>query len=148
VIAHRPYRPALRSRRAPDAAASTASRPASVTIAIRPFVGWDGWDMQLIWVRREGGNFLNEDWTTQITLIAKEIFPFSSFRPGRRADPESGLSCAKRRISERQFSRQQTKIAPPAPARESAQVRDSPVRAPRFPATTARRIACLSLRST
>jgi hypothetical protein len=39
-------------------------------------VGWDGWDMQLIWVKREGGNFLNEDWTTQITLIAKEIFSF------------------------------------------------------------------------
>src|SRR4051812_29013461 len=40
-IAHRSHRPALRSPRAPDAAASTASRPASVTIAIRPSVGWD-----------------------------------------------------------------------------------------------------------
>src|SRR3981081_419313 len=34
--------PALRSHRAPDAAASTASHPASVTIAIRPSVGRDG----------------------------------------------------------------------------------------------------------
>src|SRR3982075_2080841 len=34
--------PALRSHRAPDAAASTASHPASVTIAIRPSVGQDG----------------------------------------------------------------------------------------------------------
>src|SRR3982074_2595759 len=33
--------PALPSRRAQDAAASTASLPASVTIAIRPSVGWD-----------------------------------------------------------------------------------------------------------
>src|SRR5258708_31179524 len=33
--------PAITSR-APNAAASTASRPASVTIAIRPSVGWDG----------------------------------------------------------------------------------------------------------
>src|SRR5260370_28438455 len=36
VTAHR-LEPALRLRRAPNAAASTASRPASVTIAIRPF---------------------------------------------------------------------------------------------------------------
>jgi hypothetical protein len=34
--------PALRSRHAPDAAASTASCPASVTIAIRPSLGEDG----------------------------------------------------------------------------------------------------------
>jgi hypothetical protein len=34
--------PALPSHRAPDAAASTASHPASVTIMIRPSVGWDG----------------------------------------------------------------------------------------------------------
>src|SRR5258707_12531384 len=36
--------PALQSRRAQNAAASTASLPASVTIAIRPSVGWDGWN--------------------------------------------------------------------------------------------------------
>jgi len=40
VIAHRP-KPALQSRRAQNAAASTASHPASVTIAIRPSQ-WDG----------------------------------------------------------------------------------------------------------
>src|SRR5450432_1299080 len=36
------FRPALRSHRAQNAAASTASRPASVTIASRPSVGRDG----------------------------------------------------------------------------------------------------------
>jgi hypothetical protein len=41
-IAHRSYRPALRFRCAQNVAASTASHPASVTIAIRPSVGWDG----------------------------------------------------------------------------------------------------------
>src|SRR4030088_51305 len=41
LIAHRLYQPALRSHRAQNAAASTASHPASVTIAIRPSVGRD-----------------------------------------------------------------------------------------------------------
>src|SRR3982074_3821971 len=36
------HQPALPSRHTPDAAASTASHPASVTIAIRPSVGRDG----------------------------------------------------------------------------------------------------------
>jgi hypothetical protein len=40
LIAHRP-KPALQPRCAQNAAASTASRPASVTIAIRPSVGRD-----------------------------------------------------------------------------------------------------------
>jgi hypothetical protein len=40
LIAH--GKPALPSRHTPNAAASTASRPASVTIAIRPSVGRDG----------------------------------------------------------------------------------------------------------
>jgi hypothetical protein len=43
--------PALRSHRAPNAAASTASHPASVTIAIRPSEGWDGMGYEVIWVR-------------------------------------------------------------------------------------------------
>jgi hypothetical protein len=42
LIAHGFKEPALRSPRAQNAAASTASLPASVTIAIRPSVGWDG----------------------------------------------------------------------------------------------------------
>ena len=37
-----PWRTRPASRCAPDTAASTASLPASVTIAIRPSVGWDG----------------------------------------------------------------------------------------------------------
>src|SRR5258706_4725097 len=42
LIAHGFEEPALRSHRAQNAAASTASRPASVTIAIRPSVGRNG----------------------------------------------------------------------------------------------------------
>jgi hypothetical protein len=42
LIAHEFKEPALRSHRAQNAAASTASRPASVTIASRPSVGRDG----------------------------------------------------------------------------------------------------------
>src|SRR3981189_3678846 len=55
--------PALRSRHAPDAAASTASHPASVTIAIRPSVGRDGEGLELIWVRREWKYFWKQDGT-------------------------------------------------------------------------------------
>jgi hypothetical protein len=40
---------ALQSRRAQNAAASTASHPASVTIAIRPFVGETARVLELIW---------------------------------------------------------------------------------------------------
>ena len=45
--------PALPSRCAPNAAASTASHPASLTIRIRPSVGRDGESSRLIWVRWE-----------------------------------------------------------------------------------------------
>ena len=53
TIAHE-QKPALQSRYAPDAAASTASHPASVTIAIRPSGGRDQIDISLIWDRRQG----------------------------------------------------------------------------------------------
>src|SRR5258708_25713767 len=52
-----------------SAAASTASRPASVTIAIRPSVGRDGRVLKVIWVKRETEYFFKRDWTAQITLI-------------------------------------------------------------------------------
>jgi hypothetical protein len=42
LIAHRPFDPPCHHVARLGAAASTASRPASVTIAIRPSVGWDG----------------------------------------------------------------------------------------------------------
>ena len=42
LTAHKSHRPALRSRRAQNAAASTASLPAFVTMANAPLVGWDG----------------------------------------------------------------------------------------------------------
>ena len=45
------------------AAASTASHPASVTIAIRPSVGRDGRRYEVIWVRREGKYFCEGGWT-------------------------------------------------------------------------------------
>ena len=67
AIAHGKTRPAIKS--VPNAAASTASHPASVTIAKRPSVGQDGGDVELIWVSRERKYFCEQDWTTQITLI-------------------------------------------------------------------------------
>ena len=48
----RKTRPAKTSR-VPDAAASTASRPASLTIRIRPSVGQDGNVLLVIWGRRQ-----------------------------------------------------------------------------------------------
>jgi hypothetical protein len=71
-IAHGP-RPALRSFSAAGAAASTAFRPTSVTIAIRP--SWragTGGVVGLIWGWREGVYFCREGWTGQITLIGLE----------------------------------------------------------------------------
>jgi len=74
-----PFGPALRSPRAQNAAASTASRSASVTIAIRPSVGGMARVLEVIWVRREWKYFWKQDWTGGISLIPQEIFP-SSFR--------------------------------------------------------------------
>ena len=59
----RARRTALRPRLRADAAASTASRPASVTIASRPSGGETAKDIDLIWVRRERKNFSNRGWT-------------------------------------------------------------------------------------
>jgi hypothetical protein len=47
----------------PDAAASTASHPASVTIAIRPSVGWDSDGYEVIWVGRKRKYFCKRGWT-------------------------------------------------------------------------------------
>src|SRR3954470_23211423 len=55
------------SSKAPSA--STASRPAFVTIASRPSLGRDGSVIILIWVRREPNYFFNWDWIAQISLI-------------------------------------------------------------------------------
>src|ERR1700682_1529792 len=62
--------PALRSRRAQNAAASTASHPASVTIAIRPSVGETGTVLDLIWGAREQEYFCKGD-STQNCLTGK-----------------------------------------------------------------------------
>jgi hypothetical protein len=48
--------------------ASIASRPAFVTIAIRPCLGRDGAVVDLIWVRRERNYFCKQDWTASISL--------------------------------------------------------------------------------
>src|SRR6266851_7317179 len=75
---------ALRFPHVPDAAASTASRPASVTMANAPLWGGTASDIDLIWVGREREYFFKEDWTTQITLIPKE-----NFLRARSANPQS-----------------------------------------------------------
>src|ERR1700688_4580729 len=45
--------------------ASTASHPASVTIAIRPSVGETARVLKLIWVRRKQKYFCKWDWTAR-----------------------------------------------------------------------------------
>ena len=58
--------PALRSHRAQNAAASTASHPASVTIAIRPSVGWDTRSQTTDLPDDESGIFLREGVDTDL----------------------------------------------------------------------------------
>jgi hypothetical protein len=67
--------------------ASTASRPASVTIASRPSVGRDAIDIGLIWVCDEGKYFWKWDWTRQIRLI-----PFNNSLFRRVSPPGSVYS--------------------------------------------------------
>ena len=62
VITHEP-KPALRSLCTPDTAASTASRPASVTIASRPSMGRDSDRIRVILVNRETIYFCCDGWT-------------------------------------------------------------------------------------
>src|SRR5882672_5886589 len=75
--------PALQPRCAPDAAASTASHPASVTIAIRPSggVGWREF-VEMICPTGEAEYFCKGDWTGRITLIRFNKFGFT-----RKRDP-------------------------------------------------------------
>src|SRR3954447_22702536 len=54
--------------------ASTASRPAFVTIASRPSVERDGALIILIWVKLEWKCFCKQDWTAQISLIRFKKF--------------------------------------------------------------------------
>jgi hypothetical protein len=46
-----------------DAAASTASIPAIVTIMMRPSVGWTAEVLKVIWVQREAEYFCKWGWT-------------------------------------------------------------------------------------
>jgi hypothetical protein len=66
LIAHGP-KPALQPHRTQNAAASTASRAASVTIAIRPFVGGMAKVLDMIWGEREAEYFCKGDWTHEST---------------------------------------------------------------------------------
>ena len=83
-IAHRFEKPALQSHCAPDAAASTASRPTFVTIAIRPSLGRDGAVIEVIWVKREAKYFCNG--LDRVSLIC----PSGAVIPGR-AEREPGI---------------------------------------------------------
>ncbi len=72
-------RPAI--RHTPDAAASTASRPASVTIAIRPFMGRDGGGYRSDLGKARSGLFLETglDRANQVDL--PQEFSFFAQRP-------------------------------------------------------------------
>src|ERR1019366_9325382 len=72
LIAHRP-KPTLPSRVAQNAAASTASRPASVTMANAPL--WDGtsMDIDLIWVGRKQEYFCKWGWTANSLICPSGI---------------------------------------------------------------------------
>jgi hypothetical protein len=62
--AHGPYDPPCHPLTSPDAAASTASRPALVTTRDRPSCRNEtAMDMQLIWVRRKQKYFCKRGWT-------------------------------------------------------------------------------------
>src|SRR5882672_6302258 len=77
--------PALQPRCAPNAAASTASLPASVTIMIRPSggVGWREF-VEMICPTGEAEYFCKGDWTGRITLIRFNKFGFT-----RKRDPRA-----------------------------------------------------------
>jgi hypothetical protein len=78
------FRPTLRSRRAPDAAASTASRPNVRDDGQRPSLGDEMARLiVLICPTGEAESFSGEDWTGQITL--KDFGKFVAARSDRMA---------------------------------------------------------------
>jgi hypothetical protein len=83
------FRPALRSHRAQNAAASTATHPAFVTIMIRPScgVGWREF-VEMICPTGEAKYFCKGDWTTQIRLIC-----FNKFAGARKSAHGSESKC-------------------------------------------------------
>ena len=100
-VSSRAFDPPCHPLTSPDAIASTASRPAFVTIASRPSVGRDAGDLLLIWVRRERKYFCNQDWTGQITLIRFNKSPATrSERQAVRAKRCSHAKAILRRLSE------------------------------------------------
>jgi hypothetical protein len=62
-------------------AASTASRPAFVTIAIRPFVGQDGQLVELICPTGKAEYFCAQIWTGRIALIRFNNLAFTRNGP-------------------------------------------------------------------
>src|SRR6267378_3126818 len=81
---------ALRSHRTPNAAASTASHPASLTIRIRPSVGRDAKVLDLIWVRWQQIFFGKSEKNDSTTLSANR--PTGKSPPMKPAAPARGLS--------------------------------------------------------
>jgi hypothetical protein len=63
-----------------DAAASTASRPASVTIASRPSGGETAGDIEVIWVWQEQKYFSKQGWTG-FTDLPDRQFGSEGLRP-------------------------------------------------------------------
>jgi hypothetical protein len=85
----RVFRLALQSRRTQNAAASTATHPAFVTIMIRPScgVGWREF-VEMICPTGEAKYFCKGDWTTQIRLIC-----FNKFAGARKSAHGSESKC-------------------------------------------------------
>src|SRR5712672_3476045 len=89
--------PALQSHRAQNAAASTASHPASVTIAIRPSVGWDAKSSRSVSGCAETGIFLQRGLDTPVNKGPDGQITDSPFRrPALRFSltPSSKTRCA------------------------------------------------------
>src|SRR5216684_652 len=86
VTAHRFKEPALRSPRAQNAAASTASRPYVRDDGQRPSV-WDGIRkvLEVIWGVRKQKYFCKQDWTGSISLIR-----FNKFAVARKSKQRGG----------------------------------------------------------
>jgi len=91
-------KPALQVTCTPDAVASTASRPASMTMANAPLRDGTARDIEVIWVRREGKCFCKEDWTGQITTdgLHSRRKRHSSARPFDRSQEASSKAFSRR----------------------------------------------------
>src|SRR5258707_14780911 len=88
---------ALRSHRTPDAAASTASHPASLTIRIRPSVGRDGDSSRFDLVRWQQ-IFFGKSEKNDSTALSRNR-PTGKSPPMKPAAPARGLARGRGKIS-------------------------------------------------